>query len=154
MKKKSYLCIRKLNVKQRLSGRLMGSVCLDDQKVNKQNPPKYRIMKKVITVLAIVAVVFCLGSCKKKCTCTTTMNGAVVQTVTMEATNCAKLNVTQTVDGMVQETKCNQAIALQRRKQGKPLACLAFFLQQKGCSITDIYIKDLSPIMLIVIYIQ
>jgi hypothetical protein len=35
MKKKSYLCIRKLNVKQRLSGRLMGSVCLDDQKVNK-----------------------------------------------------------------------------------------------------------------------
>ncbi len=64
-------------------------------------------MKKVITVLAIVAVVFCLGSCKKKCTCKTTMNGAVVRTVTMEATNCAKLNVTQTVEGMVQETKCN-----------------------------------------------
>ena len=64
-------------------------------------------MKKVITILAIVAVVFCLGSCKKKCTCITTMNGAVVQTVTMEATNCAKLNVTQTVEGMVQETKCN-----------------------------------------------
>lgn len=39
-------------------------------------------------------------------------------------------------------------------EDGFPLACLAFFLQQKGCSITDIYIKDLSPIMLIVIYIQ
>ena len=64
-------------------------------------------MKKVLTVLAIVAVVACLGSCKKKCTCTTTMNGAVIQTVTMEATNCSKLNATQTMNGMVKETKCN-----------------------------------------------
>ena len=32
MKKKSYLCTRKPHVKQRLSDRLMGSVCLDDKK--------------------------------------------------------------------------------------------------------------------------
>ena len=35
IKKKLYLCTREPSVKQRLSGRLMGSVCLDDQKVNK-----------------------------------------------------------------------------------------------------------------------
>ena len=64
-------------------------------------------MKKVLTVVAIIAMVVCLGSCKKKCNCVTTMNGEVVQTVTMEATNCSKLNVSQTVGGMVQETKCN-----------------------------------------------
>ena len=33
--KKAYICTRKPNVKQRLPGRLMGSVCLDDPKVNK-----------------------------------------------------------------------------------------------------------------------
>lgn len=63
-------------------------------------------MKKVLTVIAIVAVVACLGSCKKKCNCVTTMNGEVIQTVQMEATNCSKLNITQTMEGMVQETKC------------------------------------------------
>ncbi len=65
------------------------------------------IMKKVLTVMAVVAMIACLGSCKKKCNCTTTMNGEVIQTVTMEATNCSKLNVSQTMNGMVQETKCD-----------------------------------------------
>ncbi len=64
-------------------------------------------MKKVLTVVAIVALVACLGGCKKKCNCVTTMNGEVVQTVEVEATNCAKMNVTQTMGDMVQETKCN-----------------------------------------------
>ena len=65
------------------------------------------IMKKVLTVVAVIAMVACLGSCKKKCNCVTTMNGEVVQTTTMEATNCAKLNVTQNMGGMTQEVKCN-----------------------------------------------
>ena len=64
-------------------------------------------MKKVLTVVAIVAMVACMASCKKKCNCVTTMNGEVVQTATMEATNCAKLNVSQNVGGMVQEMKCD-----------------------------------------------
>lgn len=64
-------------------------------------------MKKVLTVVALLAIVASLGACKKKCNCVTTMNGTVLQTVEMEATNCAKLNVSQTINGMVQETKCN-----------------------------------------------
>ena len=64
-------------------------------------------MKKVLIVVAVIAMVACLGSCKKKCNCVTTMNGEVVQTTTMEATNCAKLNVTQNMGGMTQEVKCN-----------------------------------------------
>ena len=63
-------------------------------------------MKKVLTIVAIVAMVACMASCKKKCNCTTTGNGQVVQTVEMESTNCSKLNASQTVGGMVQETKC------------------------------------------------
>ena len=64
-------------------------------------------MKKLLIAVAVIAMVCSFSSCKKKCNCTTTMNGQVSQTVTMEATNCSKLNVTQTVGGMVQETKCN-----------------------------------------------
>ena len=47
-------------------------------------------MKKVLTVVAVIAMV-----------------AEVVQTTTMEATNCAKLNVTQNMGGMTQEVKCN-----------------------------------------------
>lgn len=64
-------------------------------------------MKKLLIAVAVIAMVCSFSSCKKKCNCTTTMNGQVMQTVTMEATNCSKLNVTQTVGDMVQETKCN-----------------------------------------------
>ena len=64
-------------------------------------------MKKVFASLAIVALAFCFVSCKKTCTCVTTQNGATVQTVEQQATNCADLNVTQTVGPMTQETKCN-----------------------------------------------
>ena len=64
-------------------------------------------MKKVLTVVAVIALVACLGSCKKKCNCVTTMNGQVVQTTTVESSNCAKLNVSQNVGGMVQEMKCD-----------------------------------------------
>lgn len=71
------------------------------------NQQRHTTMKKVLTVVAIVAVLACLGGCKKKCNCVTTMNGQVVQTTTVESTNCAKLNVSQNVGGMVQEMKCD-----------------------------------------------
>ena len=64
-------------------------------------------MKKVLAAIAIVAVAACFVSCKKTCTCVTTQTGATVQTVEQQATNCADLNVTQTVGPMTQETKCN-----------------------------------------------
>ena len=64
-------------------------------------------MKKVLAAIAIVAVAACFVSCKKTCTCVTTQNGVTVQTVEQQATNCADLNVTQTVGSMTQETKCN-----------------------------------------------
>jgi len=64
-------------------------------------------MKKVLTVVAIVAAVACFASCKKTCTCVTTSNGVTLMTVEQEATNCSDLNITQTVAGITQETKCD-----------------------------------------------
>lgn len=64
-------------------------------------------MKKVLAIVAVVAAVVCFASCKKTCTCVTTQNGVTVMTVEQQASNCSELNVTQTVGGFVQETKCN-----------------------------------------------
>lgn len=64
-------------------------------------------MKKVLAVVALVAAVACFTSCKKTCTCVTTQNGVTVQTVEQQATKCSDLNITQTVAGFTQETKCN-----------------------------------------------
>lgn len=56
-KKKTYLCIRKPNVKQRSFGRLMGSVCSDDHKMNKQNPPKRYMEILLYTLMILLGVV-------------------------------------------------------------------------------------------------
>ena len=64
-------------------------------------------MRKWIALLLAGSILLTLGGCKKKCNCVTTMNGQVVQTTTVESTNCAKLNVSQNVGGMVQEMKCD-----------------------------------------------
>ena len=63
-------------------------------------------MKKVFLFLAVVAAVASMSSCKKDCTCVTTMNGEVIQTVTMQAAKCSDLNVTQTMGDIIQEVKC------------------------------------------------
>lgn len=67
-------------------------------------------MKKVM-FLAAVAMVFCLVGCKKKvdCKCTTTMNGEVMQEVTLTGVeSCSELSVTQTINGVTQVTNCSE----------------------------------------------
>lgn len=68
-------------------------------------------MKKVMLVAA-AAMVFGLVGCSKKvdCKCTTTMNGQVVQEVTMNDVegDCGSVEATQTVGGMTQITKCEE----------------------------------------------
>ena len=67
-------------------------------------------MKKVMLVAA-AAMVFGLVGCSKKvdCKCTTTMNGQVMQEVTMnDVEGCGDLEMTQTVNGMTQITKCEE----------------------------------------------
>lgn len=64
------------------------------------------IMKKMLVCLGAVAMIAIMASCQRECTCVTTMNGEVVQTVTMKAAKCADLNMTQTMEGMTQEVKC------------------------------------------------
>ena len=98
---------------------------------------RHTTMKKVLTVVAIVAVLACLGGCKKKCNCVTTMNGQVVQTTTVESSNCAKLNVSQNVGGMVQEMKCDwfTVSPLHKKHKGEPTlaALVSLSALDKNC---------------------
>lgn len=64
-------------------------------------------MKKILFTVAAVALIISLGSCKKTCKCVSKVDGAVVNTTTMETKGkCSGLNVKQTTMGMTQETTC------------------------------------------------
>jgi hypothetical protein len=72
---------------------------------------KEKQMKKVVLVLAVIATTICVASCSKKgnCTCTTTMNGEVMQTVTnpdVDKDKCEGLSATQTVEGDTTTITC------------------------------------------------
>lgn len=70
-------------------------------------------MKKILVVLAAVAFVATLASCKKTCTCTGYVNGVAVaesaEEIELDGTNykkCSELNSVITVDGKETGTKC------------------------------------------------
>ena len=64
-------------------------------------------MKKVLAAIAIVAVAACFVSCKKTCTCITTVNGVQTNKTETQATNCSDMNSTSNTVGVVTKTECN-----------------------------------------------
>ncbi len=68
-------------------------------------------MKKVMLAAAAVMVLGLVGCSKKvDCKCTTTMDGQVMQTVTMNDVEggCGDLEMTQTIGGSTQVIKCEE----------------------------------------------
>ena len=70
-------------------------------------------MKKLLAVLAVVAVGFAFTSCKKDCKCTTTVAGMTTETtVTKEAMDaagidkCSDMNSSAEVMGIKTEVSC------------------------------------------------
>ena len=64
-------------------------------------------MKKVLAAIAIVAVAACFVSCKKTCTCVTTVGGVQTSTTETQATKCSDMNSTSNTVGVVTKTECN-----------------------------------------------
>lgn len=67
-------------------------------------------MKKVLLVIAVVAMFGAVGCSKKKnCTCVTTVDGEVVQTMDYETKeDCASLEINQGVGEMQSTMKCSE----------------------------------------------
>ena len=64
-------------------------------------------MKKLFLALGVVAMLASLSSCSKNCVCKQSVDGVVVNTVTMETKGkCSDLNTTATTMGMTQKTEC------------------------------------------------
>lgn len=69
-------------------------------------------MKKILVVLAAVAFVATMASCKKTCTCTTYLADEVVSTtedIELDGTNfkkCSDLNTIITMDGKKTGNEC------------------------------------------------
>ena len=64
-------------------------------------------MKKAFLAIGVIALLATFSSCNKTCTCKQSVDGVVVNTVTMETKGkCSDLNVTQSTMGMTQKTEC------------------------------------------------
>ena len=64
-------------------------------------------MKKVFLSIGVVAMLVSFASCSKNCTCKQSVDGVVMNTVTMETKGkCSSLNTTATTMGMTQKTEC------------------------------------------------
>lgn len=64
-------------------------------------------MKKALCILAAAAMVICgATSCKKNCTCTTTIDGKDQGTTTIKAKKCADLESETTTMGITTKVTC------------------------------------------------